>query len=208
MSNHVGARAPRPHLGWHSRGYVPHFDGGAVVQTVTFHLADSLPRQFYEKASDPALNDRKRYFQIEKIIDDGRGGCLLREASNAEIVRAVLHNADGEQYRLLAWVVMPNHVHVVVEQISGHRLPDVVQSWKSVSAHAINKRRGARGPIWAPDYFDRYVRDADHYRNAVHYIESNPVKARLVAKASDWPFSSASVERHDAGEGARPETVP
>src|SRR5271170_6875123 len=102
MSNDVGARASRPHRGWHERGYLPHFDAGAVVQTTTFRLADSLPREFYEKAAAIAANDVERAILFEKGIDQGRGGCLLTDRANAAIMRDTLEHADGEQYLLLA----------------------------------------------------------------------------------------------------------
>jgi len=192
MSNDVGARAPRPHRGWHERGYLPHFDAGAVVQTVTFRLADSLPREFYEKAAAVASNDKERFFILEKGIDQDKGSCLLTDHACATIVRRTLEHFDGEQYLLLAWVIMPNHVHVMIEQIAGYSLTNVVQSWKSVSAHAINKAMGTRGQVWSPDYFDRFVRDGEHYANAKYYIEYNPVKARLADKPENWSYSSAS----------------
>jgi len=192
MSNDVGARAARPHRGWHERGYLPHFDAGAVVQTVTFRLADSLPREFYEKAAAIASNSIERFLLLEKGIDLGRGRCLLNDHVNAKIVRGMLQHFDGERYRLLAWVIMPNHVHALIEQVSGHSLSSVVQTWKSFSAHAINKNRNGIGSVWSPDYFDRFIRDAAHYDSAKHYIEHNPVKARLAERPEDWPYSSAA----------------
>ena len=192
MSDDVGARAPRPHRGWHERGYLPHFDAGAVVQTITFRLADSLPPEFYEKVAAVASNDKERFFLLEKSIDQGQGSCILTDTEHAKTVCQTLKHCDGEQYLLLAWSIMPNHVHAMIEQIQGYSLSGIVQSWKSVSAHAINKARGSSGRVWAPDYFDRFVRDDEHYANAKFYIENNPVKARLVEKAEDWPYSSAS----------------
>jgi len=191
MNGDVGARASRPHRGWHERGYLPHFDAGAVVQTVTFRLADSVPRALFEKAAVVASNDKDRFFLFEKHMDRGLGDCLPSNPEIAEIVRDALAHFDGERYRLLAWAIMPNHVHVLVEQIAGYRLGDILQSWK-FSAHAINAARGTTGRIWSPDYFDRFIRDAMHYANAKYYIEPNPVKAKLVAKPEDWHFSSAT----------------
>jgi putative transposase len=193
MNEHVGARASRPHRGWHERGYLPHFDAGAIVQMITFRLADSLPRQLYERAAVAAATKQDRYLRLEKIIDEGRGACMLCKPQNASIVQDAMTHFDGERYRLVAWVVMPNHVHALIEQVDGYQLGDIVKSWKSFSAHAINRREGKSGPIWAADYFDRYIRNEEHYANARFYIESNPVKAKLAASASAWPFSSASV---------------
>jgi len=163
------------------------------VQTLTFRLADSLPREFYEKAAAVASNRKERFFLLEKHIDRGMGNCILTDPTNAEIVRQTLEHHDGEQYLLLACTIMPNHVHVMIEQMTGYSLSDVVQPWKSVSAHRINKVRGSPGRIWAPDYFDRFVRDEQHFANAKHYIENNPVKAGLVDKPERWPYSSAAL---------------
>lgn len=193
MSDYVGARASRPHRGWHNRGYLPHFDAGAVVQTITFRLADSLPREFYEKSAAIAPNSTELFFVLERAIDKGAGECLLTQAANASIVRGAFEHFDGERYLLLSWVIMPNHVHVMLEQIAGHRLADIVHSWKSFTAHAINKARGSNGRVWSPEYFDRYVRDECHYANAKYYIENNPVKAGLVGRPEDWPYSSVTV---------------
>jgi putative transposase len=85
---------------------------------------------------------------------------------------------------------VPNHVHAMIEQVEGHRLGDVVHSWKSYTANQINEIIGTKGVLWAPDYFDRFIRDETHYANAVSYIECNPFKAGLISRAEDWPFSS------------------
>jgi REP element-mobilizing transposase RayT len=192
MNEYVGARACRPHRGWHERGYLPHFDGGAVAQMITFRLADSLPRDVYERVTLAAVNPQDRYFWLEKLVDQGRGACLLGSRRNAIIVRDALAHFDGERYRLLAWIVMPNHVHVLIEQTAGFRLDTVVHSWKSFTSRQISKSEGRTGRVWAADYFDRYIRDDEHYRNAVFYIENNSVKAKLVGKPEEWEFSSAA----------------
>jgi putative transposase len=206
MNNDVGARAARPHRGWHDRGYIPHFDAGAIVQTITFRLADSLPREFYEKAAAIAPDNIERAILFEKGIDQGRGNCLLSDPQNAKIVLGTLRHFDGQRYRLLAWVIMPNHVHAMIEQIYGNSLSTIVQSWKSYSAHTINEISGAKRQVWSPDYFDRYIRNETHYANAKFYIERNPVKARLVERPEDWPYSSASNGALGCGRAARAPT--
>jgi REP element-mobilizing transposase RayT len=177
-------------MGWHSRGYLPHFDSPQVVQTITFRLADSLPKILCDdilRAADGAT----RLKAFEAIMDSGRGACLLREPAIARIIEDALRHFDGERYRLLVWVVMPNHVHVMIEQIEGFRLSDVVRSWKSYTAKAVNALRKSSGAVWAPDYFDRFVRNERHFANALRYIEENPVTAGLAPRAEDWPYSSA-----------------
>lgn len=127
-----------------------------------------------------------------RLLDEGRGSCVLRDSSNARIVADALNFFDGERYKLLAWVIMPNHVHAIIEQIEGYRLDKIVHSWKSFTAKEINQRLGQDGRFWARDYFDRYIRDEGHYLNAVYYIENNPVKAGLVRLAEEWTYSSAA----------------
>jgi REP element-mobilizing transposase RayT len=136
------------------------------------------------------LDEEKRRRKLELMIDDGRGRCVLRDPGNADLVREAFEHFDGERYRLIAWVVMPNHVHVVIEQIGGHRLSNVVQSWKSFTAKKINERMQSSGILWAADYFDRFIRNEEHFRNAIAYVERNPVRAGLVGSPEEWRFSS------------------
>ena len=181
----------RVHKGWHERGYLPHFDGDAIVQTVTFRLADSLPRAVYDHIIATAGNGEDRRRRLESLIDRGRGACILRQSENAAIVANGLRHFDGERYRLLAWVIMPNHVHVMIEQIEGFPLHRIMHSWKSFTAKEINRLRNSSGVVWSPDYYDRFVRNIEHYENAVSYIEWNPVKAGLIGRPEDWLYSSA-----------------
>ena len=97
---------------------------------------------------------------------------------------------DNQEYRLLAWVVMPNHVHLLVE-IWQTPQAQLVKDWKGFTARRINRLLGRSGKLWQDDYWDRYIRDEAHYRKVVHYIEANPVKAGLVKTPEQWPFSSA-----------------
>ncbi|MCX5685083.1 MAG: hypothetical protein NT049_15570 [Planctomycetota bacterium] len=73
----------------------------------------------------------------------------------------------------------------------------ILQGWKGYTAKEANKILGREGTFWQDDYFDRYIRDEDHLRRVVHYIESNPVKARLVRSAAEWPWSSACFRSHE-----------
>ena len=105
------------------------------------------------------------------------------------MVQENLWHRDGVQYRLLAWVVMPNHVHALIE-VWQNPLPEILKNWKSYTAKVANHILGREGTFWQDDYFDRYIRDEEHYRRAVLYIENNPVKAGLVRLAAHWPWSS------------------
>jgi REP element-mobilizing transposase RayT len=105
-------------------------------------------------------------------------------------MESLLLHDDNRRCRLLAWVIMPNHVHVLVE-IWTTPMGKLVQAWKKISADFVNGRMGRRGQWWQEDYFDRYIRDEAHFQKAVRYIENNPVKAGLVKEPKAWAWSSA-----------------
>jgi REP element-mobilizing transposase RayT len=172
------------HKGWHSRGYLPHFDSPETVQFVTFRLADSLPRDVLTALR---IADRATA-RIDRELDAGWGDCWLRRSDIAALVENALLHFDGERYRLLAWCIMPNHVHAVIELLQGHRLGSILHSWKSFTANRLVERSGA---FWHDDFFDRYMRDEDHLAITVNYVEQNPVKAALVDTAERWPWGSA-----------------
>ena len=183
--------------GWHSRGYLPHLNRGEIVQTVTFRLADSLPQTVLERwrsevAKDSLANaDAVLRRRIEHYLDQGYGSRALRDARVAAMVQESLQHFDGDRYRLSAWVVMPNHVHMLVIPDLEWSLSRIMKDLKSFTSHEANEILRQTGQFWMEDYFDRYVRDAKHFANAIAYIENNPVKAGLCEKASDWKFSSA-----------------
>ena len=131
--------------------------------------------------------DAKRRALAEAWLDRGHGSCALREPDLATLVENALLCFDGQRCRVLAWVVMPNHVHVLIGVFPNWPLRSLVKSWKSYTARAINDRLGRRGALWQADYFDRFIRDDAHLRSEIDYIEDNPVKAGLVACAADWP---------------------
>lgn len=189
-----GARASRPHSafkGWHSRGYLPHCDAPGLIQSVTFRLADSLPLDVLKRIFAEESKDFSRREKIENFLDSGHGSCWLAQGELAGLVENALFHFDRERYRLLAWCVMPNHVHALVEIFQGHSLGDIVHSWKSFTAKGINRVLRRSGLVWEADYFDRYVRDDLQLRATIDYIENNPLKAGLVASKEGWPFSSA-----------------
>lgn len=92
------------------------------------------------------------------------------------IVVEALRYFDGSRYDLVAWVVMDDHVHVVVCPREGSVLAKIVHTWKGFTARRINDSRGRSGPCWQQDYFDRIIRDDDEFQNTVAYVLNNPKK--------------------------------
>jgi len=176
---------------WHSRGYLPHCDVPGLQQSITFRLADSLPVEVLHRLLQEEIDDVSRHKQIEQLLDAGHGACCLRQTAVANIVEDSLLHGDGKRYRLLVWCVMPNHIHVLIETGSVYPVSAIVQGWKSYTARLINQHLGRSGSLWMRDYFDRYIRDDHHFAAVVAYIHSNPVKAGLVSREQEWPYSSA-----------------
>lgn len=188
-----------PH--WHSRGYLPHFDQAGIVQSYTFRLDDALPMSVLQawKRELAQIEDTARQLELRRRIDHyldaGHGKCWLKIPEIATMVEGALLHFDSQRYHLLAWCVMPNHVHAVVETVAGFSNSDVIHSWKGFTSHQANKHLQREGGFWQRDYYDREVRDGAHYERLVLYVENNPVKAGLVAKADEWKWSSARWER-------------
>lgn len=182
--------------GWHSRGYLPHFDGGEILQFITLHLGDALPHAVWLRwkaelaHEEKEIAERELRRRSERYLDQGYGACHLRKPGIAKMVQKALLHFDADRYKLLAWVVMPNHLHFMLKPINSHSLSDILKNFKSYTAHEVNKTLRRNGQFWQEDYFDRFIRDYDHYENVMSYIARNPVKARLCKAACDWPFSS------------------
>lgn len=201
-------------LGWHERGYLPHCDFPGLVQFVTFRLADSMPasrRGEWEHLL--TIEDlREKRTKLEEYLDRGVGECQLRDPGIAKLCEEALLFFHDERYQLLAWCVMPNHVHVLVH-VWKTPLGKMAQSWKrhiATQAEAFLSER--RSPIrrvpedemnaparraalqtlrWEREYWDRFMRDDEQEKRAIRYVEGNPVKARLCRAADDWAFTSA-----------------
>ena len=186
--------------GWHSRGYHPHFDGNHTTQSINFRLAGSVSRELFEKWKaaltlarhlDDDVKKLRMISKLEAQLDLGRGVCHLKNPKIAALVEKALLYFDGERLQLHAWCVMPNHVHVLLTPHTGYSVAKIVKSWKSYTARRANCLLGLKGPFWETDYYDRYIRNPDHFQKARNYIENNPVKAGLCEKPEDWAFGSA-----------------
>jgi REP element-mobilizing transposase RayT len=106
------------------------------------------------------------------------------------VERAILY-FDNKRYRIIAWCIMPNHVHVIIEIWALYPLADILHSWKSYTAHQANKLLQRSGEFWFREYHDRFIRNEEHFADAVEYVENNPVKAGLADSKEEWRWSSA-----------------
>jgi len=168
------------------RHRLPHWQQGEALQFVTFRLGDSMPVEqlaqwkaerdiwlaHHPKPWSPSTEkDYQRDFiwKLETWLDEGGGSCLLKDPANRGIVAKVLMRFQGVKVEHHAWVVMPNHVHLLFAPKTP--IEKLVQAWKGVSARQIGQ-----GGIWQKNYRDTLIRDEEHFENAVRYIRRNPAK--------------------------------
>ena len=108
------------------------------------------------------------------------------------VVEQKLSCRDREFYKLHAFVLMPDHLHVLLTPSEATTVEKAMQMIKGGSAHKIGLARPNKFPIWHAGFHDRWMRDAEEYRGSKRYTELNPVEAKLVEKPEDYAFSSAS----------------
>lgn len=127
---------------------------------------------------------------MDRLLDEARcGPSCMRRPEIAEIVcSAIVHGV--EKYELHAWVVMSNHVHLLITPKV--ELALITKSLKWFTALAANRVLGLSGPFWQEESYDRLVRNPEEFRRIERYIELNPVRAGLVSSPEDYPWGSAS----------------
>jgi REP element-mobilizing transposase RayT len=207
----VPTEAERPlRSGVHSRGYLPHVKREGASYFVTFRLTDSLPKEVllrFERehaesirmlpgtAPAEALHEVHRELRrkIERHLDQGAGACHLRRPDIADMVAGALRHFHGEHYLLDEWVVMPNHVHLVLWPMPNFTLSEVLRSRKRHTARQANLLLGSTGqPFWQRESYDHWIRDEAEKSRIRRYVRMNPVKAGLCQQPEEWPWSSAS----------------
>jgi replication-associated recombination protein RarA len=172
-------------------GNLPHWRQDGAMYFVTWRSADSMPRERADqwmKERDAwlkahpkpwSLRDEEEYYRLfadrwEAWLDEGHGESLLGRPAIRQIVEEVLRHDDGTKYRLEDFIVMPNHIHVLVCPLETHTLSEITQAWKSTTAHRINKLLGRSGTFWQKESFDHIVRSAEQAQKFRAYIQENP----------------------------------
>jgi REP element-mobilizing transposase RayT len=173
-----------PQIMMDSRRHLPHWIPGETPIFVTWRLAGSLPKT---RPDTPAT-----FLEQDEQLDLHPIGPLwLRDERVAKmIVDALRYGEVKGLYRMHAFVVMPNHVHVLWTPLTGHS--EIMQWLKGTTARRANRVLGRHGKLWQDESFDHCTRNQREFDNVNAYIEFNPVSAGLVAHVQDWPWSSAS----------------
>ncbi len=207
----------------HYRNRYPHITPLGGTFFVTFRLADSLPRSMIKSLSKEyereirriqdlfpehykwkCYQEKKRLFgNFDRQLDKSPfGACHLGKPAVAEIVRSKLHQLDSQWYFLLAFCIMPNHVHLLIDTSlgKGETSPEkepvplckIMHRIKGSTAYAINRHLKRKGTFWQKDSYDHLVRNRLENSRIRDYILQNPVKAGLVKDWKDYRFTYAS----------------
>jgi len=215
-----------------TRRNVPHWYVPHAFHFVTYRLADTIPVDVLQELRakrdallqppgssappTPQLREKahKLFFAgYDKYLDRHRAVDWLAQSEVAALIRRSLYFHDNAKYHLLAYSIMPNHVHVLLQPIvdtdqslgpeqcespPGDELPDgqsplsnIMHSLKSYTANEANKLLHRTDQFWQHESYDHWVRDEDELERIVNYIAGNPVKAGLVRQAHEWFFCSA-----------------
>lgn len=190
---------------------LPHWQCTDAIYHIAFRLADSIPHTVLERwirerenliANAKQLSkdlseeaERKAQYlyseQIEKYLDTGYGKCFLNKTEIAKMVADSLIHFDKVRYRLHAWCIMPNHVHVIVEVMPEHDLSKIIHSWKSYTAHRANEMLGLTGAFWQRDAYNHIIRSGKEYHFQIQYTWENPEKAGL--QNWEWRWKADNV---------------
>lgn len=213
----------------HYQRHLPHWRLLGACYFVTFRLGDSIPAPILAELQSEANQwsqqlkewrsqnngklateqnktwqafQRSRLRMLENILDEAHGECLLRNPKHRQIVADALRYFEGSRCEMLAYTVMPNHVHALCRPLGQHTIQDLCASWKWFTAKKIQSALLKQGSLWQAENFDRIIRDADHYTATVRYIAKNPIKANLneddasvwfcksICQVNDWTTNS------------------
>jgi putative transposase len=175
--------------------HLPHWRQAGATYFLTFRLADSIPQEKlellrllrldWERKHRPPFKDeqwqelwRETFRRVDRWLDQGMGGCCLKERQASAIVAEALQHFDNERYELDCYVIMPNHVHVAVRPFEEDKeaLARITHSWKRHTSREINLCLGRDGTLWEDESYDRIIRDAEHLWRVVQYIGDNPAR--------------------------------
>jgi REP element-mobilizing transposase RayT len=196
------------------RRHLPHFQPPGATLFITFRLAGSIPQEVVIRLCEeservearlnriPDISERKKQLEMasrrffgrwDKVLDCEHNG-FLRDPRIASMVAGSLHNRDGTVYHLIAFCIMPNHVHLICQPIeradgSSYSLSEIMHSLKRYTARQANLIIEREGQFWQHENYDHVVHDEAELDRIINYTVENPVKAGLVHHWREWQWS-------------------
>jgi REP element-mobilizing transposase RayT len=211
------------------RRKLPHWHPKGQMFFITFRLANSLPRHIIQALKEEREHERQRVlsafhgaqqkdelYKLDKKVfgqyDKWLDQCMeesprwLAEEQVASIVAGELYALNGKRYRMVAFCIMPNHCHIVIDTFgyifapahngvtAPYPLADTLKILKGRTARFCNQALGRNGAFWHHESYDHLVREQQEYERIVWYTINNPVKAGLAQSWDDWKFTFLSQE--------------
>lgn len=187
---------------------LPHWCQAGVVCFVTFRTHDSMPVKIVDRwcadrrnwLRQQSINPESSIWRSQLAalskeqqeefystfstrwhneLDYCHGNCVLRDPVNAQLVADALIRFNEDRYLLTDFVVMPNHVHMLIAFADDDSMLKQCEDWKRFTARQIHRRMGTSGRFWQQDGFDHLVRSEAQYAHFRRYIAENPNKAGL-----------------------------
>ena len=188
--------------------FLPHWEQSDVCYFLTFRTMDSIPKEvmqawlaerrswlrarsidgehedWHSLLEGLSAEDRQEFHalfsrRMHEFLDECAGECLLKDEKLREIVVSALRHFHGSRYQLGGFVVMPNHVHVLMQCLGEHRMKAQVTAWKRYSARCLHEALGRKGHFWLGETYDHIVRSREQFEHYQRYMIQNPVKAKL-----------------------------
>ena len=155
--------------------FLPHINAIGYFQFVTFRTNDSVDH-FVLKLRQQDINESQKEYLIDRYTDVSRKGAYLN-GEVLDFLKSYLIEQDKKLYSLIAFCIMPNHVHIAFRQ--DIPLSDIMRRIKGATSYHINRLLQKEGRFWEENYFDRIIRDDKHFAIVYDYIKNNPIKAGL-----------------------------
>jgi len=179
-------RSVDPEAVHRARRRLPHWHQPNRIYFITFRLADSVAQekltQWKEEAALLSVETERNRLCLKRQqawLDKGMGSCLFKTPYISAMVEQALLHFDRERYLLGDYVIMPNHVHLIVQPLESYSLSEIIKSWKGYSSREINLGCGTSGSLWMDEYFDHMIRNESYFEKFQDYIRENPIKAEL-----------------------------
>lgn len=164
---------------------LPHWQPEGAALFLTWRLAGSLPREYFLR--EKTLTAGQEFVVMDRLLDRAEIGPMWLQSERVAqcVVDALRYGESGlDLYHLRAWVLMSNHVHLLIEPRAA--LPRIVRAVRSFSGREANRILGRSGSFWQHEGYDHWVRDRAERDRIRRYIEANPVNAGLVLTPEEW----------------------
>jgi len=192
------------------RRNLPHIQPDDGLFAITYRIKGAIPQSvidYYEEEYEKAIIKSKVEFQASELffeisdlyLDRGESHNYLLRDNISKIVVSSLKYYDGRYYKLIAYCIMSNHVHLIVDKqgFEDASLSSVFGSIKGYSAKLINKELGREGHFWSAEIYDHLVKSDTELEKQIKYVLNNPVKAGLVGDWRKWDYTFVDKEYID-----------